>query len=212
MQFRLLQPLLRQQGVMDDNSKFEALVTIATNFPSGTAEADDETLTFRVIVNARSVFTLQSVPEPGNTRPGGPNYRSRVYEFKLVNELPMEADTTAPTVTISNPDSADEMTGNVEFDITFTEASSTIEGFTLRDLDIENGTPIDFGSSGLVYTLEVDPDAGKKVTVKFADDAMVTDGDGNALDIPMANMKPGVYTPMGLLADNRHYRRCWHGR
>ena len=79
--------------VTGDNSKFEALVTIGT-FPSGTEKANDETLTFRVFVPARSVFSLQTTPEPGNNRPGGPNYKSTTYEFTLVKTL--EPTPTAP--------------------------------------------------------------------------------------------------------------------
>ena len=80
-----------------DNSKFEALVTIATNFPTGMEDADDETLTFRVFVPARSVFSLQTVPNPGQTQPGGPNYRSSTYEFTLVKELPPPTPCEAPS-------------------------------------------------------------------------------------------------------------------
>ena len=132
--------------VAGDNSKFEAVVTIATNFPSGKDDEDDETLTFRVFVPARSVFSLQTVPEPGNNKPGGPNYKSGTYEFTLVKEL--DADETAPTVMISSipasgtalPTADDMMTGakedKVVFVFEFSEGLGTTDGNNLQVTDL----------------------------------------------------------------------------
>ena len=75
-----------------------------------------------------------------------------------------------------------------------------VTGLTLGDLEIENGSAVDFGGSGAMYTVEVDPDAGKKVSVGFKDDAMVTDTTGNALDVTMVDPNPNeVYTPEGYV-------------
>ena len=112
----------------------------------------------------------------------------------LVTELTPEDDTDAPTVKSIKASDADATTGNVTFTITFSEA---VAGLTLGDLEVENGSVVDFGGSGMVYTVEVKPDAGKKVTVSFADDAMVTDTatPANALDVAMA--MSGSYEPVG---------------
>ena len=176
--------------VTDDNSKFEAVVTVS-GFPSGTAEMDDETLTFRVFVPAREVFSLQTVPEPDNDRPGGPSYKSITYEFMLVSELPMADDTTAPIATITPPDMPDS-DDNLVFMISFDEA---VSGFSLSDIKVENGAKEDFVTGeGNTYTLTVTPtSADAKVTVSIAADAVMN---GSMLGNAAAMM---AYTPDGYV-------------
>ena len=74
---------------MVDNRKFEVVVTVST-FPTGTEAADDETLTYRVRVNAGTVFGLEATPAFTEV-PGGANLESGLYTFTLVSALePME--------------------------------------------------------------------------------------------------------------------------
>ena len=108
-----------------------------------------------------------------------------------------EVETDAPTVTSIVASAPDITSGNVTFTIIFSEA---VTGLTLGDLEIENGSAVDFGGSGAMYTVEVDPDAGKKVSVGFKDTAIVTDTTGNALDVTMVDPNPNeVYTPEGYV-------------
>ena len=144
-------------------------------------------------MNRGAAFSYETIPGLTSVSGGG-SEQSDIYTFKLVNALGMAADTDKPTVMISSPTSADAMTGNVMFTLTFNEE---VKGLTLGDLAIENGMAVDFGGSGMVYTVEVKPDAGKKVTVGFKDDAMVMDNSDNDLDVSMEPM--GTYTPMGYV-------------
>ena len=181
--------------VEGSNNQFEAVATLATAFPTGASGA--AAFRLRVSVDARSAFSPQTHPlDELNPIPGGASEPSTVYAFTLVNALPMADDTDAPTVSSIMDSAPDATSGNVTFTITFSEA---VTGFTLGDLEVENGSAVDFGGTGMTYTLEVAPEAGKKVTVSFADDAMVADAADNALNVSVANMMSGVYTPEGYV-------------
>ena len=179
----------------EDNTGRVFYVSVAvgqTLFGGQTGDAEDGVpIDVWVQVNAGvGVSATQLVR--GTTTIGSPNTVLR-QKFTVVEELPMAADTTAPTAMIK-ASAPDATTGNVMFTITF---DKEVTGFSLGDLEVENGSAVDFGGSGMVYTLEVTPDAGKKVTVSFADDAMVTDTatPANALDVAMA--MSGSYEPEG---------------
>ena len=76
-----------------DGKKFEALVTIAGSFPSGTAADDHEVMYLKVNVGAAAGFGLASRPGIAVVN-GGASLASDVYEFKLVNDL---GDPPTPT-------------------------------------------------------------------------------------------------------------------
>ena len=174
-------------------TKFEVPLTMpASAIPSGTSGEADEKFTLKIKVNEGVVFGLQKdlQSDDGFTDievPGGASQASMVETFTLVKTLTPEDDTTKPTVEITS--AKDATTGNVTFTLTFSESVT----LTLGDLDIENGSAVDFGGSGMVWTLEVNPQASRKVTVSFKATAMVKDGSDNVLDVSAAD--PGVYTP-----------------
>ena len=81
-----------------DKSKFEAVVNMNNpGIPSGTADANDETLTFRIFVNQNAAYSLQTTgisPGPGQNAPtylGGANAQSTLYTFTLV-KTPSRSD------------------------------------------------------------------------------------------------------------------------
>ena len=199
--------------VKGDNSKYEIVITPAILPDADTDDANDDTLTFRIQVSAEDgtngVFSLQtsvirSDSVDAVTIPGGGNLASMVYSFKLVKELPPVTpppDTTAPTLMITHSPADEAMlpaSGNVTFTFTFNEAlGSNDNGFSLTDVTIENGSVVDFGGSGMVYTLEVKPtDPMMDVKVTVAANA-VADGDGNnlAADVMQTYMADDTENP-----------------
>ncbi len=176
--------------------KFEVTVEVGTSaVPTGTATDATEKVILIVQIGAGAVFSAQtSIPDPqgGVTDvivPGGANLASnaRNSEFMLVKALPTVtvADTTKPTLTITHAP-ADNMplpdSGNVTFTFTFNEEPGENDAaFTLGDVTIDGGRAVDFGGSGMVYTVEVTPDDPMmSVTVTVAATA-VSDAAGNNL-------------------------------
>ena len=175
-----------------DKDTLEILITIAdADVPDadGTADNADDEYTYRIRVNAGGGSGLQTIPAGAlGAVDGGPSLQSNLLEVVLVKELtadPTPDDTTPPTLTITN-DPTDRMalptSGNVTFTFTFNEAlGSNDAGFSLGDVTIENGSAVDFGGSGMVYTLEVRPtDPMMDVKVTVAANA-VADTSGNNL-------------------------------
>ena len=74
--------------VADTDDQFEAVVTIAAAFPSGTDNASDKELILRAWVNARAAFSLKTDPQTAQQPiEGGASEESSVYPFTLVNAL-----------------------------------------------------------------------------------------------------------------------------
>ena len=123
-----------------NNTTVEVVVTISDAFPSGTADANDEMLTFRVRVAANAVSSLETIPEVDPV-PGGNSLQSDTYTFTLVDELPPTpmapgaptnltamADQTAKTITL-------------DWDAPSNIGTSAITGYTVtKTYDMADGT------------------------------------------------------------------------
>ena len=187
---------VRRMETPNVGTKFEVPLTI----PADAIPGDDKDFHLIIRVNQGAGYGLQvGVPSDDGigdvTVPGGESQAS-METFTLVAMATKSPDTTAPMVDDIMASPLDMTTGNVTFTIAFNEA---VVGFSLGDLEIENGMAVDFGvTSSTMYTVEVKPEAGKKVTVSFADDAMVADTTGNPLDVSMVD-DVGVYTPEGYV-------------
>ena len=175
--------------------QFEVTVTIA-DLPSGTADANDEELTFRIKVSADGVFGLQKAVigsdevTPVNV-PGGGNLPSEVLTLTLVKELPQESDTVDPTVTLMQPKSKDDGTLEISYEISDETGLDTL--ITASEVDVENGmvSSIDRENKNIIVT----PDsATSKVTVTVMADA-VTDAAGRTSDAS----NTVSYTPEGYV-------------
>ena len=124
--------------------KFTAVVTMNTTngIPSGTADADDETLTFRIFLNQNSVYSYQTTgtsPGPGQNPPtygGGANAQSTLYTFKLVKTLPAPIPAKA-TVTVEEGAST-----GAAFTATFT-FDKAVSDFKLSDIKVTGGSAAD---------------------------------------------------------------------
>ncbi|MEQ8414044.1 MAG: Ig-like domain-containing protein [Imperialibacter sp.] len=83
-------------------------------------------------------------------------------------------DDTAPTVAISGPDGVNSTEA---FQLTFT-FSENVEGFTMEDIAVADGTMANFSGTDAVYTVAITPDGAGTVTVSVAEN-VVTDAAGN---------------------------------
>ena len=91
-------------------------------------------------------------------------------------QFSITADLTAPEATISTV-SADPVSGAFSISVNFSE---DVTGFTVDDLDVDNGSASDFAGSGDSYTATITPSADGTVTVDIAADAAQDDaGNGN---------------------------------
>ncbi len=118
--------------VANTENQFEAVATLATAFPSGTADANDKEFTFRVRVNVNAVFSLATFPEFTEV-PGGNSLLSDVYTFTLVNALPeIVVEPTAPVA----PASLTVMAGNAQATLTW----AVVEGADSYEYSKDGGT------------------------------------------------------------------------
>ena len=189
--------------VADNDMAFEVPVTFdAAAIPNGTMDDPLESLTFYVRVNAGVAFALAQPAGINPNTPGGANYQqSSASEFMLVHELPMEDDTTPPTVAITVADDLDAM-GKAVFTLTFSEALGTgLGALTVSDIEITGGTAMAADltgpAEGNVYTLKVTPtDANTSVTIALRANS-VADAAGNPL-ATMDAMGKAVETTMAV--------------
>jgi hypothetical protein len=168
------------------------VVTGTVNNILGDSTADPvvapDPLDIRIKLNASAVQSATGLVNLQNIE-GRNSEETSDFRFTLVNELPADpapvVPDTPPTLTITHsPADMAELpaSGNVTFTFTFNEALGTNDAaFTLGDVMIEGGSAVDFGGSGMVYTLEVMPDDPMtSVTVTVAASA-VADTTGNNL-------------------------------
>ena len=169
------------------NSTFEVLVAVSQPAVPATSGGPVEV---RLRLNALAdVFSLAMLPSDAIADvPGGASLQSELYTFTLVSSLSPLPDTTAPTVEVTAPDEPNT-DGNLEFTFDFNEALATTgdHEFTLGDIDVEGGSPVDFAGPDADndYVLEVKPDAdAESVTVSIT--GVVGDGT-NTVDISDAS-------------------------
>ncbi len=124
--------------VMGNDAQYEIVVTPGTVPNADTADTatNDDTLTYRIQVNANVVFSLRTteIVETSVTPvtvDGGGNLASDVYVFTLVSELPpapTPPDTTKPSFTVAmSPANMSELEAGstVQFTLTASEALGT---------------------------------------------------------------------------------------
>ena len=159
--------------VSGDDSKYEIVVTIAAdsipNADADAATANDNTLTFRIRVNAftdtNGVYSLQTTVIRSDsvtpvTIPGGGNFASDVYSFSLVSALPdlpgtsIPPDTDSPTITAFE-DAVDGT--NLKFTVTFSESLGR-SGILPSHLMITGGTLV-AGTTDAPNPKDITPDA-----------------------------------------------------
>ena len=196
--------------------QFEVTVAV-TDLPSGTADANDETLTFRIRVNAGGVFALQTTEigpdgiNPVNV-PGGGNLQSSILTLTLVKELP--TITTPPVIDTAGPDitgfEVEKDGTNLKFTVTFDESLGRT-GILPSHLMITGGTlvagttaapnPKDTTAASAAdnaahtYEILVTPTGDldeTEVTVKIID-GTVADLEGNHYREPDTNVMMGRY-------------------
>ena len=90
---------MEADGTTPSKSKFEVVIAIDT-LPSGTADANDEELTFRVRVDAGAAHSLEILPALDPV-PGGLSLASNLLEVMLVNSL--TPDLVAVSATDNGP-------------------------------------------------------------------------------------------------------------
>ena len=100
-------------------------------------------------------------------------------------------DTTAPTITITSSATTTTKVSPIPFTVTFGEV---VNGFTVDDLTVTNGTVGGFAQSGNAYTFTVTPTAAGAVTVAVAAGA-ATDAAGNANAAATATRTYSTSTP-----------------
>ena len=182
-------------GANQSKRQFQIVVTPSA-YPSGTADAADETLTYRIQVHDNAVYGVQTreIP-PGQVAPidvaGGGNSTSDIFTVTLVKTLPVIPDTTPPKVTTF---AATLSGGVVTGKITFSKAlGSGANGVDLQDLMITGGTAVasttaapnpSSNAARTVWTVKVTPTntAMPEVTISIRDDAQIYDDSGNPLD------------------------------
>lgn len=176
-------------GVDESLNNFIVTFTVDGDlFHDGTDHiADSFPMDIWITVKEDVLFSLDGTLVDGVEKSGRGNMPSMRAKFSVVDELMEEEtrDTTKPTLMITHSPADEAMlpaSGNVTFTFTFSEAlGSNDNGFSLSDVTIENGSVVDFGGSGMEYTLEVKPtDPMMDVKVTVAANA-VADGDGNNL-------------------------------
>ena len=171
--------------------QFEVTVTV-TDLPSGTADANDETLTFRIRVNAGGVFALQETfigPDGINpvAVPGGGNLRSDILELTLVNDLGADPADSVLAVVDSITSGALNADGEVDFTITFDKALIANQAFTLGMVEIEGGRAVDFvpDANGMTFVLTVMADVTTApITVTVGGMSETSDPAMVAVDLP----------------------------
>ena len=126
--------------VANTNNKFEAVATLSSAFPSGTADANDKEFTFKVVVNANAVFSLATVPLTTEV-PGGNSLASSAYTFTLVNAL---GDAPTPTTGTEGKITGDASLEN-PFPITITFAKAGV-ALTAADILVTGGGRLSEGS------------------------------------------------------------------
>ena len=189
--------------IKENETTFEIVVTPGA-YPTGTANANDKTLRFRIQVNADSVYSLQtSELIPGNVAPvtvaGGGVSAPDVAVFTLVDELPEAADppdTTSPTVTITPPTAA-ATNGDLVFDFEFSEelgnASNDLQA---GDIDVTGGTiasVVQDTKDAKKYAVTVTPtDTPPQVAISLRADS-VADTAGNFIDLTGTNDGKSTY-------------------
>ena len=182
-------------AITDAGRKQFEITVDSTVFPSGTADAADEELTFRIRLNADTIFSLQKpeiLPNGITTVdvPGGGNIQSGTLMLTLVKELPpadVAPDTEKPTVTLGTPEASG---GKINFPYTVSETAGKDVLLTEGEIEVENGTA-EITDSHIVVT----PDSvTSKVTVTVKANA-VTDTAGNKSEAS----EPKSFTPKGYV-------------
>lgn len=179
--------------VADDDSVYELVITPGA-YPTGTADANDRVLMFRIELDAADgtdgVYSLQTraIP-PGEVNaidvPGGGNYASGVYAFTLVNELPELVPADAPVVTITGP--TDNLVVGTEASVmlAFTGTASgeaiTIGEYVVTQTSGTTTVELSRSYDAATGTLTFTPTAMGTVTVRVLANAVAnSEGTGNA--------------------------------
>ena len=176
--------------VVVDNKKFVIPLTFGADLIPTATEPQRE-LIFRIRAKADAAKGLRKA-YANNTKlhDGAPSASSKPYSFTLVNALPSDPDTTAPTATITA--GTLQADGTVDFTIEFSEP---VTGFGLSDITVVNGDKTDFeDETSSKYILTVTPEADKKVTVKISAGA-VKDAADNTNAATDASYTPTGYVP-----------------
>ena len=110
---------------------------------------------------------------------------------EAASQYSVEADSDAPTVTITGP------TGNQDsaFDVTIT-FSEDVTGFEQGDITVGNGSITAFSGSGSSYTATIEPAASGTVTVDVPADG-ATDGVGHGNEAA-SQLSVQVYLPRSI--------------
>ena len=138
---------------------FEVPLTFAT-LPTGTAEL--ASLTFYVRVNAGAVFGLAMSGGGGDDIPGGSNYNTDFYEFKLVQELgaPPTPDTGVEGKITGTPSFENPFPITITFakaDVVLMESDIKVTGgAALVERSLYDATP-DGVTDMTVYKMTVEP-------------------------------------------------------
>ncbi len=158
-------PTFAVTRVANSHSTFEIVVTPAA-YPTGTADANDETLRFRIQVNAGAVFSVQTTELPANVInpidvPGGASLASMVEEFTLLSALPPANERPTLTIDATTPEPADAVTTG-SFDIVYTTTDPETDAVTVA-AEISSVVP-----SGAMAHYSLDTSVDGTVTVNQA--------------------------------------------
>lgn len=129
---------------------------------------------------------------------------------KITTEQPEEWDTVAPAVVLYTPDT----TINGQFEV-FANFSEVVNGFSLSDVQLTNGSKASLSGNGMDFSFFVTPSSDGLITVQVPA-GRVTDGNGNEntesnlLEI-IADLTPPVPTMAHTQAASSYKNNNGHG-
>ena len=197
--------------VSGDDSMYEVVVTPGAlpNADGDDATTNDNTLTFRIQVNADGVYSLQTIVTRSDsvgpvTIPGGGNFVSNILELTLVSELGADPADSVEAVVSTITSGALNADGEVDFTITFNKALIANQAFTLGMVEIEGGRAVDFvpNADGMTFVLTVMADV-RTAPITVTAGGMSETSDPDAIDEDIPDLVLRVTAPTAPNADGK---------